>query len=94
MSRILVLSVLVASLSTIVACGASGSATGPSATPASASVADAHDEASWTPPGEMSMTIADAKEAPPAPHRAAKGHPFRPNRNDRPTTGAVHAATY
>ena len=55
MSRILVLSVIVASLSTIVGCGAS--ATHHSATPSSVNVADVRDEACWTPPEEVAMHI-------------------------------------
>ena len=56
-------------------------------------------EPCWTPPGEIAMSF---KESPKAPDPAAaaasndekmKGT-YRPNRNDRPTAGAVHAATY
>jgi hypothetical protein len=54
MSRILVLSVIVASLSTIVGCGAP-SATRHSATPATVNVADVRGEACWTPPEEVAM---------------------------------------
>jgi hypothetical protein len=94
MSRILVLSVIVASLSTIVGCG--GSAHGPhAATPASVNVAEARDEASWTPPEEMAMQIKDGPKAETvaASERRLESS-YRPNRNERPTAGAVHAATY
>ena len=100
MSRFLVLSVIVASLSTIVGCGASSRATQLTTTPASVNVAGARDEACWTPADEMAVSI---KESPKAPvvteattateQQKLKGS-YRPNRNDRPTTGAVHAATY
>jgi len=96
MSRILVLSVIVASLSTIVGCGASSSATRFTATPASVNVAEVRDEACWTPPEEMAMQIKEAKApeaAPQSPQERLKGS-YRPNRQDRPASGAVHAATY
>jgi len=89
MSRILVLSLVVASLSTIVGCGASTGATRIAASPAEAT----QDEC-WTPPGEVAMSFAQSKAAPtPTTDKAAVGS-YRPNRNDRPTTGAVHAAAY
>jgi hypothetical protein len=96
MSRILVLSVLVvASLSTIVGCGASAHHS--SVAPSGVNVAEARDEACWTAPEEVAMQIREAK----APEAAAapvvsehlKGS-YRPNRQERPATGAVHAATY
>lgn len=100
MPRILVLSVIVASLSTIVGCGASSRGITHSATPASVNVAETRDEACWTPPGdEMAVSIKESPKAPQAPVAAPveqqrlKGS-YRPNRNERPTTGAVHAATY
>lgn len=95
MSRILVLSVIVASLSTIVGCGAS--ATRHSATPASVNVADARDEACWTPPEEVALRIqepAKERDAAAAPVKARLESSYRPNRQERPVTGAVHAATY
>jgi len=94
MSRILVLSVIVASLSTIVGCGA---ATRHSATPASVNVADARDEACWTPPEEVAMHIQETTKEPEAATAAEKTRlegSYRPNRQERPVTGAVHAATY
>lgn len=94
MSRILVLSVIVASLSTIVGCGAPARGTH-SATPASVNVADARDEASWTPPEEMAMQIKDGpKTETVAAERTRLEGSYRPNRNERPTAGAIHAATY
>lgn len=95
MSRILVLSVIVASLSTIVGCGAS--ATRHSATPATVNVAEARDEACWTPPEEVAMHIQDTTKEPAAASFAEKTRlegSYRPNRQERPATGAVHAATY
>ena len=95
MSRILVLSVIVASLSTVVGCGARAARA--TASPASVTTADTRDEECWTPPSEIAMSISEAK----APEGASategqekmKGS-YRPNRNDRPSAGAVHAATY
>jgi hypothetical protein len=95
MSRILVLSVIVASLSTIVGCGAS--ATRHSATPASVNVAEARDEACWTPPEEVAMHIQETTKEPEAASVAEKTRregSYRPNRQERPAAGAVHAATY
>jgi hypothetical protein len=95
MSRFLVLSVIVASLSTIVGCGASAHSRS-SVAPSGVNVAEARDEACWSPPEEMAVQIREAK----APEAAApitterlKGS-YRPNRQERPVTGAVHAATY
>ena len=94
MSRILVLSVIVASLSTIVGCGASAHRS--SVAPSGVNVAEVRDEACWSPPEEMAVQIREAK----APEAAApitterlKGS-YRPNRQERPSSGAVHAATY
>ena len=96
MSRILVLSVIVASLSTIVGCGAS--ATRHSATPASVNVADVRDEACWTPPEEVAMHIQESTKEPEAASASAEKArlegSYRPNRQERPVAGAVHAATY
>lgn len=95
MYRTLLLSVAVASISMIVGCGAG--ATRHSATP---STTVACDESAWTPPDEMAISIATPKNvvaATPAQVQAGdsklKGS-YRPNRNDRPSRGAVHAATY
>jgi hypothetical protein len=95
MSRILVLSVIVASLSTIVGCGAS--ATRHSATPASVNVADVRDDACWTPPEEVAMHIQETTKEPEAASVSEKARlegSYRPNRQERPVAGAVHAATY
>ncbi|MDB4937950.1 MAG: hypothetical protein JWP87_4922 [Labilithrix sp.] len=96
MSRILVLSVIVASLSTIVGCGASSRATRYTATPASVNVAEVRDEACWSPP-EEGLQIREAK-APEGSSTTASSeslkNSYRPNRQERPITGAVHAATY
>lgn len=87
MSRILVLSLIVASLSTVVGCGARGGAT-------KVTSADAvRDDSSWTPPEEVAMSFAAAPQA--TEKETAKTVSIRPNRGqDRPTRGAVHAATY
>jgi hypothetical protein len=96
MSRFLVLSVIVASLSTIVGCGASAHSTRSSVAPSGVNVAEVRDEACWTAPEEVAMQIREAK-APEASASIAsenlKGS-FRPNRQERPASGAVHAATY
>ena len=95
MSRILVLSVIVASLSTIVGCGASATQT--PATPASINVADARDEACWTAPEEVAMHIQENAKEPGATSASEKirlESSYRPNRQERPVSGAVHAATY
>ena len=94
MSRILVLSVIVASLSTIVGCGAS--ATQKPATPASINVADARDEACWTAPEEVALHVHDTAkpDAAFASQKTRLEGSFRPNREERPVAGAVHAATY
>jgi hypothetical protein len=95
MSRILVLSVIVASLSTIVGCGASSHATRYTATPASGNVADSRDEACWSPPEEgLQIREAKAPEGSTATTSENLKTSYRPNRQDRPASGAVHAATY
>jgi hypothetical protein len=96
MSRILVLSVIVASLSTIVGCGASAHATRSTVAPSSVNVAETRDEACWHAPEEVAMQINDAK-APEATTVATTERlksSYRPNRQERPSAGAVHAATY
>jgi hypothetical protein len=96
MSRILVLSVIVASLSTVVGCGASAHGARSSVAPSAVNVAEVRDEACWTPPEEVAMQIREAK-APEAPSPVALERlksSYRPNRQERPVTGAVHAATY
>jgi hypothetical protein len=83
MKRIAILSLVVASLSTIVGCGGGNAK----------SAADcARDEASWTAPEEVAMSFkgsapsGDKKEK-------AKVVSIQPNRGgDRPTRGAIHAA--
>jgi hypothetical protein len=88
MSRILVLSIIFASVSTIVGCGAS------------AVQAPVVCDESWNPPGEFKMSIADSAKANAAavPNVQTQTErmksSMRPNGNDRPTRGAVHAATY
>ena len=87
MYRFLVLSVILASLSTVVGCGATHTR-----------VADARDEACWQAPEEVAMRITDGQPKPGdsatlGANEKLKGS-FRPNRNDRPVAGAVHAATY
>ena len=86
MSRILVLSLILASLSTVVGCGASS---------ANRAIEAPRDEACWTPPGEIALSFAESKQAS-APTAVAETEKLRmkPNRNERPTRGAVHAATY
>ncbi len=94
MSRILILSVILASVSTVVGCGAHS--TRSSVTPSGVNVAEVRDEACWTAPEEVAMQIRETK-APeavaPATHERLKGS-YRPNRQERPASGAVHAATY
>jgi hypothetical protein len=95
MSRIVLLSVIVASLSTIVGCGASAHRS--SVAPSGVSVADIRDEACWSAPEEVAMQIREAKApeaaAAPVTTERLKGS-YRPNRQERPASGAVHAATY
>lgn len=91
MTRIVALSLIVASLSTVVGCGASGPSAPSAATPSN--VADARDESIWTAPEEVVMSINDSKDAAPSLRDQAQGS-FRPNRQDRPSRGAIHAATY
>jgi len=92
MIRVLSLALVAACLSTVVGCGAS--ATRHSATPATAIAADsARDDASWTSPEERELAVIETGGA----HESARSDAatsFRPNRNERPTRGAVHAATY
>jgi hypothetical protein len=91
MSRFLVLSVIVASLSTIVGCGAQRDAA------VVMSAADsARDEASWTPPDQVAMSFEKSRQAVEKESESTTDSTttsFRPNRN-RPKRGAVHAATY
>ncbi len=94
MSRFLLLPVVIASLSTVVGCGAS---TRHSAAPSS--VAVACDESAWTPPDELAVSFAAPKATtaavtPGQSEDAKMKSSYRPNRNDRPSRGAVHAATY
>lgn len=93
MTRLVLLSLIVAaSLSTIVGCGS---------TSQGARSPDTRDEACWTPPGEpgeIAMSIKDAPKASAANTTPSEGEKmktsYRPNRQERPTSGAVHAATY
>jgi hypothetical protein len=93
MSRLLIASIIVASLSTIVGCGASSGATRPSTMPSN-DVADTRDDSSWTPPEAMEGAIVSqgAREA--SSHQSSTSTSYRPNRERRPTHGAIHAATY
>lgn len=94
MSRILVLSVILASLSTVVGCGTSAGSARTSTTAASVNVDESRDESSWNPPEEIAMSIKDAAPVAAPPPRRPRKEPFRPNGGDRPARGAVHAATY
>jgi hypothetical protein len=82
MSRFLVLSFVAASLSTVVGCGASSHA--------AQAVAPSRDESSWMPAEQVAVSFnaVDSK----AVEERAKTSSFRPNRQDRPVRGAVHAA--
>jgi hypothetical protein len=80
MSRFLVLSLVAASLSTIVGCGASS----PQA------VAPTRDESSWMPAEQVAVSFSEAEAK--AVEERAKTSSFRPNRQDRPVRGAIHAA--
>ena len=95
MSRFLVLSVVVASLSALVGCSASSSATRHSATPTALNVADSRDDASWTAP-EDGFQIKEAQAPRMSPLRARERleGSYRPNHEERPSRGAIHPATY
>ncbi len=99
MSRILVLSFIVASLSTVGVVGCGASATRPTATPSSDNVRapEARDEACWTPPEEVAMQMNETAKEPestPLSEKQRLESSYRPNRQERPAAGAVHAATY
>jgi hypothetical protein len=87
-SRLLALSFIVAALSSFAGCAANR--------PAAAPVCDE----SWNPPGELKMSFRDSEKKPgtAAPTTETQTErmktSYRPNANDRPTRGAVHAATY
>jgi basic membrane lipoprotein Med (substrate-binding protein (PBP1-ABC) superfamily) len=94
MSRFLVLSLIAASLSTIVGCGASTRASH-TATPTNAIVAESRDDASWTPPDELALSIRESAATEATERSSVKSSSsFRPNRQDRPSRGAIRAATY
>ena len=85
MSRILVLSVILGCVSTIVGCGAS----------TRSSVTPVRDEACWTAPEEVAMQIREETRSPEGV--ASDEHlkcSYRPNRQERPVAGAIHAAAY
>lgn len=85
MNRIVILSLIVASLSSFaVACGGGAK-----------SAADcARDESSWNPPEQVSMQI-NATPVTGDKREKAKIVSIQPNRGgDRPTRGAIHAAAY
>jgi hypothetical protein len=85
MSRFLVVSVILASVSTIVGCGAS----------TRSPVAPVRDEACWTAPEEVAMQIREEAKAPEGAITTERlKSSYRPNRQERPSSGAVHAATY
>ncbi len=87
MRQIVLLSVVIASLSTVVGCGAH--APKQTATPTSAATYSALD---CTPPpgGDMQFSFDDAPKAAARSNTAATS--FRPNVQERPTRGAIHAA--
>ncbi|MBX3188235.1 MAG: hypothetical protein KF819_14530 [Labilithrix sp.] len=89
--RLAIACILVASsLSTVVGCGASAQ----QPTVPSINVAESRDEASWTPPEAMEGMI-KSEEVQAQEARAVRPNmSFRPNREERPARGAVHAATY
>jgi hypothetical protein len=82
MSRFLVLSFVVASLSAVVGCGASSHA--PQA------AVPSRDESSWMPAEQVAVSFSEAEAK--AVEERAKTSSFRPNRQDRPVRGAIHAA--
>jgi hypothetical protein len=82
MSRFLILSFVAASLSTIVGCGASSHA--------AQAVSPGRDEASWMPAEQVAVSFSEAEIK--AVEERAKTSSFRPNRQDRPVRGAIHAA--
>jgi hypothetical protein len=92
MTTFLKLSLVVASLATVVGCGASSHATHITTTPNNALVAE-RDESSWTPPEEMALAIRESATSEGNEKTHAKSS-YRPNRQDRPVRGAIHAATY
>jgi hypothetical protein len=89
MSRFLVAAVVFASLSSVVGCGGSRAKV--------ATAADcAPDEASWSPPPEVAMSFNGApaaNEGEKTKTETAQVISMQPNRQPRPTLGAVHAAT-
>lgn len=95
MSRFIVLSVVVASLSALVGCSASSNTTRHAATPAGVNVADVRDDASWAAP-EDGFEIKEAQAPRISPLRARERleGSYRPNREERPARGAIHPATY
>ena len=85
MSRFLVLSVILASVSTIVGCGAS----------TRSSVTPVRDEACWTAPEEVAMQIREEQKSPEGVGSDERlKSSYRPNRQERPIAGAIHAAAY
>jgi hypothetical protein len=90
MSRAYLIAFVAGLLSTVVGCGAT--ATRHSATP-SAAVAQ-RDDASWSSPEERELAVVETGSPPASTRGDVTSISFRPNKNDRPTSGAVHAATY
>lgn len=92
MSRFPAIVLALACLSTAAGCGAS--ATRHSAIPAAALVADTtRSEASWRSPEEDELVVVETGPAREGA-RSETATSYRPNREARPTRGAVHAATY
>lgn len=87
MNRFLLLSVtLIASLAAATGCAHS--------TRASSLAEMSTNDPSWCPPGEMDLSIGDAREAAPKRASAKRVETMKPNAAQRPTRGAVHAALY
>ena len=82
-------SILVVSLSALTGCGASSSASKASAVPSSAA-APAPMSANALMPGETEFSF-DGNDKGSEP-RSEQATSFRPNQQERPTHGAIHAA--
>lgn len=96
MSRITILSVLFASISTVVGCGAHGHATQPAAAPTAstettAAAADGTTECAPPPGGDMQFDF-DGASKPAATRSNTAATSFKSNAVEKPKSGAVHAA--
>lgn len=91
MSRLLVASIAIASLSTVVGCGSSSGAVRQSTIP---SYVAERDDSRWMSPEERECAIVEAQNARTAVSHESPVSQLRPNTQTRPTRGAVHAATY